>query len=345
MLELILELDIIKSVANFFAGYGWIGFISYLVFICWSSLGIGIYLKSRGVFENKIVLYLWIVVGIIFGLIAYGIAFILIGGGTMGKVFSAIVLGIVIGFICEITYGRIFLSIVWFSVFLVIFTILNMILNLSGILYWIMPIIALVIAVIIAGIIYVIIEFDIEERIAYSKYNRALKCLEKGDISRCVKYLHQSLYLLRDYDDNENPYINNDLANKIIALDYNLKPIQKANNYYSSGNHKKALELYEEIINKNPELKEIIWDKYVSTKSKIEKQFKKEIQKADNLFKNNKIEEALKEYEKLLNEYPMFENEIMPKINKCKEILKNPPIELFLEKAKKVIIRGINFIQ
>ncbi|WP_048196819.1 DMT family transporter [Methanocaldococcus vulcanius] len=171
----------------------------------------------------------------------------------------------------------------------------------------------------------------IADKIAKSEYNKSLENLKREDYSNCLKHLNGSLYLLRDYSNKEIPYHNKDLAYEIISLKDNLEQIQIANEYYNSGNYKEALKTYIKINenaskNENKDLKEIIKDKIENTESKLKNQFKEQLQKADDLFNKNKIEEALNEYKKLLNEYPMFENETKHKIKKCKKKLEDERI-------------------
>jgi tetratricopeptide (TPR) repeat protein len=70
-------------------------------------------------------------------------------------------------------------------------------------------------------------------------------------------------------------------------------------------------------------------------KTKKKSQFNEELQKVDEVFSKNEIENAMKGYNKLLNEYPEFKHVLEPKIQKCEELLRNPPLDLLLERAKK----------
>jgi tetratricopeptide (TPR) repeat protein len=127
------------------------------------------------------------------------------------------------------------------------------------------------------------------------------------------------------------------------------KELDKGDELFKKGKLNEALKHYKELLKKYPSFKKTIELKIKRCKWKLKNQFTKELQKADNLFKNNEIDKALKEYERLLSllttsEYKeisdKYKESLKQKKKKCEEILKNPPIELFLEKAKKYESEG-----
>jgi hypothetical protein len=175
-----------------------------------------------------------------------------ISGGNaeliIGDTLGGIVKSAVIGFVCGITFGMVFMAV---------------------------KMISLIISLGMEEIITII---------AKLKYKKALECLINGNKQLCLKYLNQSLYLLKRYKGKK--YIDKKLANKSILLMNNLELIQKANNYYNLGNYKMTYSLYKEIMNKHPDLKEIIGEMYCMLKSEMGHHYDcDEIQKIDKLIK------------------------------------------------------------
>ncbi|MFU8653764.1 tetratricopeptide repeat protein [Methanotorris formicicus] len=384
-----------NPIVDFFAQFGLLGFIVYMVLVYGGLFWIGIELKNRGIFEYLFLRLIYAVILTVVVMIAFGIIVtisgisieclffmvIIIGVITLGILWAisgvtttaiALIIAIIVALIivnetklltveiaifgifwvikgetfAKIVLGtmekiaeRIAWEIVVITTVVIILAISGVIVLLSietstlGIVWAIAGGVASGITVGIAVIITLVIVWAIIKTIAELKYKKAMEYLKNNKIDNCLKYLNQSLYLLRDYD--EDSYFDMDFANKIISIRNNLKLIQKANDYYNSGNYKEALKLYEEMAKEYPNLKGLFKNKYQKLKSQIEKQFKEELKEIDELFRNNEINDALKKYKQLLNKYPEFENQIKPKIQKCEEILKNPPIEALLSKAKK----------
>jgi tetratricopeptide (TPR) repeat protein len=373
----------LDSIIYFFAQYGWLGLIGYIVLVYGGLFWLGIELKKRGIFERwtfMVLIYIfalgitwwigdkiavgipivkyWITCGIVYGA-TLGIAWWVIRGEyrkIAWWIAGGITLEIAFWIASYLYWGEVYSEGIMISVIveIVIFAIAFLILRTIS--HRIARIISSGITIGIAGMIIIkIMGWDtdfitwfitggfiggitfeiasiIADKIAKSEYHKALENLKKEDYDNCLNHLNGSLYLLRDYSNKEIPYHNKDLANEIIPLKDNLKQIQKADGYYNSGNHKEALKTYIKINenaskNENNDLKEIIKDKIKNTESKLKNQFKEQLQKVDDLFNKNKIEEALKEYKKLLNEYPMFEYEIKHKIKKCERKLEDEHIE------------------
>ncbi len=337
----------IVFIVYFFAQYGLLGFIIYLVLVYGCLLGIGVYLKSKKFFE---IWLLKLMFGFIIGFIYFWACFMAVSmisvidfTATSGEILtlgviivllSGTIFGIVgriaVGITGTITEWIVGGTIAWISILLILF-------SLKG---------DETIAVIISNIIGIIIIFGFEgwisgyiagigmRLIVSRRYNKALDYLKNGDMNNCLKYLNKALYFLKWNEDSnkEESCPGNEFTNKIISLKNNLEQIQKAHNYCNLGKYGEALELYKKIVNENPELNDIIGDNLKHVKLNFENQFKRETQKVDRLFNENKTDKALEECERLLNEYPMFKNKIIPKIRKCKRKLKSEFIER-LQKA------------
>ncbi len=188
--------------------------------------------------------------------------------------------------------------------------------------------------------------------------NQFNKELETGDNLFRRKKLNQAMDYYRKMLNNY-PMFKDVLNSKIETCENEIlnnkfiKELQKADELFKNNEIEEAMDEYEKLLNSLSGKYQKISYKYEKVlKDKIQKckkaLFTRKIQKADELFKENEIEKALSEYEHLQrllnNTYEElssdFEYEIKDKIQKCKEILKNPPLELFIERAKKYESEG-----
>jgi tetratricopeptide (TPR) repeat protein len=303
----------LDSIINLFASYGLFGLIIYVGLVFGGLFWLGIEWKGNGVFESK--LFRWIY-RFMSGIGCFIALFILDEIGITNPTLISI---LAVGVSLLWAAGEVAVGCLGFSALALLVSAVIIVEGIIGIeegaLFYILSFILWLVLMGVAvegltGLKSIVINN------AKSEYEQALSYLRSGDFGKCSECLNRALhFLVDDYSSYFSSYLDEDLEDKIKQLKYNLESIQDADNYYNSENYSRASELYKEIMDKIPDLKEILKEKYEKAMSKA---FLEEIRKADELFYENNIESALLEYELLLEKYPMFEDELIQKIDRCR---------------------------
>jgi ABC-type multidrug transport system fused ATPase/permease subunit len=341
--------SIINYIANYFAQFGGLVFICFMVIAYTLLLFIGVYLKSKSVFENKINRYLFGIAGAllggIIGIILGGIAWALLGMILGGIAWALLELALIV--IVGDRVGVVAWRIAWALLGGIIGGIVGGIAGaIMGII--LMVIIGEITLMIIGrtvGVIGIVIVMTIVLAIAKYEYKKAIKYLLNRNIKKAYKSLRKALYLLKNYDSDTYPYINDDLAESIINMINNIEK----NSYLNDNSEKSILEIISKVMLQKAEkdynsdddiwetsdnyhdfledeYNELIYDEVdleEEYNELIKHEINRELEEIEHLIKNNKVEEALNNAKILLESFPDHKDKITPTIKRCEEILNN----------------------
>jgi len=159
------------------------------IFLVGGLFWLGIELKIRGIFENKLFVWgyiiafliVWLAVGKIITLNVWQVIGTLIGWWVVGGIVVGIALGSILGIVGRVTERP--------MVGIVLGTIVGIIMGIirGEIVGWVIWGIVAGVVMQFAWVIVVII--------AELKYKKAFECLADGNIDDCLEYINQSLYL------------------------------------------------------------------------------------------------------------------------------------------------------